>query len=195
MKLFEEYNQRHGLAVPLILPTTGCLIHSDDDYPHWSLLDIVQESKKGNPDFYVVHFYKPVHDNTFYHPFADKEKPIKLEWDEFEDYFIDWFQNRSYLEHRVVLDRDDVFLASWDMFLFYNDSWLATHGNHELIYQSLNTELTRSIRIASVLECLRGIRMSNQHVYSAWEREFEPIPDRYLKWADYAADIRRIRTI
>lgn len=189
MRLAEEYLLRNSSCVPLVNHAhhgSVLLVRPEvRNATRWLLCVFDWEDDDSHPGTYLLNNFHPIHDS--YQDgklFIPKHSPIRLEWDEYEDYFLrNWLpEARGYTAVRG--SHRDVVLAAWEMFLYCYDSWFVrqSHSLKELVYKSIDTELPFADRYLGYQDTLVYLTTHFPQILKAWKYNVLCYFQNYSDW-------------
>jgi hypothetical protein len=191
MRLYEEYFKRHAIKdIPLVrYDSMGALILRTEDTTYWHsswLLVTIKWVDGGiHPGKYVVEFYSPIHNGYLKQRLFQKYNAKELEWDQYEDYFLNWSRSLDGDSMPgVVTGGKEVILTAWEMFVYCYDGWFA-HQESELrhyVDRCLDVDLPLANRYAGYQNCLIYLTARHPNVLKVWKYEVLALVQHYSGW-------------
>ena len=192
MHLHREYCKRNKISTPLVYHTKqeyNLLLTNPDankDYPKFELLKVKWDHSENRLGKYVLVRQKPVHDSvsagrSVFEKFKDRKD--QLEWDEYEEFWMDLAEKRN---NGFVIKRNDVSYVLWYMFVYCADSALAgiSHISENLCL-SIDTSIPIKNRLEYKKKCLLELKNStNLGLYDQWKSKFSNLENskNYAYW-------------
>jgi len=206
MRLFEEYFQRHGIkGIPVVRhDNLGALIlrTQDSTYWHssWLLVTIKWVDGGIHPGKYVVEFYSPIHNGFTKQRLFQKYNVKELEWDEYEDYFLNWSRSLEGAAGArktpgVVRGGNEVVLTAWEMFVYCYDGWFARQESELRHYvdRCLDVDLPLAHRYAGYQNCLIYLTARHPNVLKVWKYEVLALVQHYSEWLAALVEKHEVR--
>ena len=195
MRLYEEYCQRHGItSVPLAKhEQAGAIILRIPEgmlknmpFGKWIMMTFEWKDSGVHPGRYVVEYSYPIHDGYLKGRLFNKYNVKELEWDEYEEYWLNWTKGLSLNGHTpvpVCSDRE-VILAAWEMFVYCYDGWICKQSS-ELkcyIHNSMDLELAVQQRFAGYQNSLIYLTARQPGALKAWKYDVLSQVQHYSHW-------------
>ena len=86
-------------------------------------------------------------------------------WDEFDDFLIKWVNSES---KKIIFTRQKVALKAWQIFLYCYDRQLAKTFPYDLLYSTVDLELSESHRYRNLKNILKRMDSNYSELYHAW---------------------------
>lgn len=188
MFLQEEYFNRHGITgVPIInhMSNGSLLLRNNEGPLVWMLMVITWKDPHNHPGKYYINFLSPVHDalNCGYRFFVKRlENDVEVEWDYFQNYILGWSKESK---ATAILGDLEVALATWEVFSYCIDSWLAKEadGNfRKLHYVSVDLDLSLRERYIGYQAALAYLTDTYPSVYKSFRDDFKCHFHSYCHW-------------
>ena len=189
MRLYEEYFQRHNIIAPiirhertgsLILRTKGLSVSSK-----WVLVSFYWSDNGVHPGHYVVEYSYPLHDGYLRNRLFQKYNVKELEWDEYEDYFLNWCRGLLRDNYTEIIHGElEVILAAWQIFVYCYDGWICKQSS-ELkcyIHNSMDFELPVRERYKGYQNCLIYFTARQPSALKAWKYDVLGCIQNYAHW-------------
>jgi hypothetical protein len=167
MRLYEEYINRHKIAVPIIR-------HADHN-----VLFFRKEKPNGIEwKIFTAQFRRDVYRHGVYHCALNQPtrnsvgsgfKTItqsEIEWDCFEDYMLNIDNKNS-----IVFDSKEVLVAAWEIFVFQAERYLIRFSSNDDFFCSLDITLPIAARHEILNSFLTSTSFKTCEVYNYWGRE------------------------
>ena len=198
MKLFQEYSQRHNLSIPYVHHGNGrCVIRNYDGkkFPsRWLFIELIWNIENESLGVFTFKVLYPSHDSGykqingysvpsyFYSAVAENWK-----WSEHEKKMYSWnrnlkYHNSSFLE--LITDKNLALLNAWEVFVFMHDTWLAKQNFNikNLVYESLNKELSNSKRTEICMDLFEKFTIQNPKLMYNWSETILKYFNNYSDW-------------
>ena len=199
MRLYEEYFRRYKLEhVPMVRhDPVGALILCTQETQHWTRDALYWKSKwiivtikwvDGgiHPGTYAIDFHHPIHNGYAKGQLFHKQTAEELEWDEYEDYFINYAKSGHVVPGipAAIEGERQVVLTAWEVFVYIYDGWFATQTSElrEYVDRALDTDLTLNDRYAGYQSCLMYLMTRHPSVLKAWKYEVLLLVQQYSEW-------------
>jgi uncharacterized protein (UPF0147 family) len=196
MDLQEEYQQRHGLVVPVVryvdknyLLVTPRSPEEGQAVP-WIGLSITFSTKPDNlPGTFRFTLNNPVHDlmsgGSVGAPLRHSWDK-KLEFDEWEGFILSWAKSNQ-SQWMPVTDPEQVRMAVWEIFVHAMDSWLSSSMSSNQIERLgviLDRESPADVRKAAEEEIETFLKNKNRVASAALHNLHSTYgdPDLYASW-------------
>ena len=131
----------------------------------------------GHPGSFAVRYAEPIH-NGGRRPFRYFDTK-EYYWDEYEDFLIKWKDSTKY---KFVLGRQRVVLKAWQIFLYCFDGPVARNLATDLLYDSVNLELSLRERHKSMQLVLQRLEEHHKELHRAWQEYASNLLSNYLYW-------------
>ena len=208
MRLYEEYLERHLLNMPIVRhENQGAIILRTTDSKHWNsrwiIVTIRWHDQGIHPGKYYVEFYSPVHDGYSTGRLFNKSGAKELEWDEYEDYFLNWSNNMTgFLDESsrktsfVVKGDKDVILTAWEVFLFCYDGWFTSQCSELRGYidRSVDLDLLSEERYCGYQDSLIYLTARHTAILKSWKYDVLGLVQKYSYWLAQLIDGKELRT-
>ncbi len=187
MFLQEEYLKRHGLdkEVHIVNYVTSGAVLLKTAGNSYVLMKIKWEDHPRRPGKFEVTFMTPVHngyaDACFFETILPDSTHI-LEWDHYLNHLINWSKG---VGATPVCGDIEVILATWQIFVYGCDEYLAkymTHTLEQLISVSLNESKSISERFTAYQNALVLISTSYPDLLRLYKHEVLPRISNYCQW-------------
>lgn len=186
MLLHDEYLNRHNLKPATFqYRTNSCLFLSDVE-PVGRLIRLRWQNKP--PPFSELPSHGP---GVFVFESKLPQKSVRTEllrtevqtclyWDEYEPYLSKW--SRAIDPKHVILGEQEAVIFAWQMFVFIHESVFLTCNFRDLLYDSLNTDMSIDDRYKLVNECLYALELNLSNQKYMWDSSFGFYLDHYADW-------------
>lgn len=180
MFLCEEYLSRHKIKVPLIKYVDSgtlfinygrkiafdCQECGGQHESNWLTFSIDWREGSYHPGSYLVRWEIPSKSNYLGQPMMHTIQKVTLQWDEYEDYLLDWIIDVDKKE--VVLGNKRVVLTAWEMFLYSNDRSIAERVHYDRIFSSIDLGLSIDRRYDCFRDALTYISKYHRDLFKTW---------------------------
>jgi len=181
MHLYEEYLARHSITLPVVKHTgQGYLFFKESDDDSWRIASILLTDQKQGPNNYSIKVFKPVRMADAYFGLNPVYEEDDIEWDDYEDFILDWCRVLS--NFKIALTESDIFFAAWEMFIVANDEWFSRNFPSDVLYSTLDEDLSRVERLHNIRECACSISLKSPTRYRTWRDEVLNLVDNYAYW-------------
>lgn len=185
MFLQEEYLKRHNLQNVNVINyvTNGSVLLKTGPY-RYMLMTITWADNSSRPGRFYIDFKTPAHNSYETAPIFSENPDNRriLEWDEYIDYLIRWRDNN---EFAAVVGDKEVVLATWEIFIYCCDGWLAKHlfGNLEkLIFISIDDNKPFHERFPAYQELIFLINTEFPELSRFYKHGILPHVNNYCHW-------------
>jgi hypothetical protein len=173
MFLYEEYFKRHNLLdVPLVRHCQkGSLIFCEDFKKNY-ILDIAWQNHDYHPGEYIITICEPVRNSYFLEDKFSNFSFISKDWDEYEDYFLNWNKNIS-LNSLPIMNPTETILACWRMFVCIYEEWFSFQDAHlsQILNKSLNVKRSLEFRYKNYQSYIDFLSHNYPEVLESWEND------------------------
>jgi len=187
MNLCQEYLDRHSIKLPVVHLTSSGYVFLKTKNPknriNWSVVSLAYHDGRYHPGTYSVNWSKPVHNGS-----CSRGRPLdnydqrRLEWDEYEDYFLNW--TKDFKTSRVISDKKEIVIVAWEMFVYSNDTALSNYAHREDFFNSLDNDLSIEERFEACENVIESM-VDDPHsgnLRRNWEREMMLYVREYSHW-------------
>lgn len=165
MLLCEEYLQRHQLKIkifPRFKTRDYYLLFGQSK--QYTLVCLKPELDYRNDGSYTIQITTPIHNSRLKTNCFEFVKNIRIEWDEIEDYFIEFSSNFENCFFGKQLDH-----AVWRIFVYCFDGWFASNfSNKDLLLHSLTDFKVRN-------QVLQKLKVFYPHIHLQYNKQFRCI--------------------
>lgn len=188
MRLHEEYFRRHNIRdIPIVNHCSQgavMLRTTDPDIwqNRWILVTLKWVEHPQHPGSYNVEFLVPIHDGESRGKLFSRLPSVELEWDEYEDYILDWTKNLRGVV--AVRGHKNIVLTAWEMFVYCYDGWFRRqHADlKELLFRSIDEDLSLEDRYIGYQDTLIHLSTHHPAVLKAWKYEVLSQVQCYSDW-------------
>ncbi len=152
MDLCQEYYSRHNITEPCIKFAkngTFFLRNAEGDHIKWKLYCISYVRHSVYPSKYKVKQLRPLSNRDDY-LFERVGTETSLEWDEYEDFFLELANRISNkdldYDYSVIENQTDIFLTAWEMFVYSMEKKLIKYIQDDDFVASIDIDLPSNIR-------------------------------------------------
>jgi hypothetical protein len=187
MRLQEEYFRRHNIEnIPIIHHCSqgSVLLYGKTSFTaRWELVTIRWVEHPHHPGLYTINFFTPNHDAYRNGILFSKLHPsVDLEWDEYEDYFLELAKNLT--EMRAVRGHKYIVMTGWEIFVYCYDSWFREqpYDVKELLFASLDVEKPIIERYSTYQKILNNFSTRHPGILKCWKYEVLSQLQNYSDW-------------
>lgn len=159
MHVHEEYIKRHKLNVPLIKYPEFVSVILKKEFS-WQILTCEWHEATTHPGKYHFRWLKPIYNSCMDREWFEDVLIIEpMYWDEYEAFVNYWLKTLRFMESpsfQAATTPIEIALATWEMFLFVHDDWIAFNIKqnkfYDLVYESTNSSKDTYDRYQSYTE-------------------------------------------
>ena len=190
MRLHEEYLKRHQLSVPIIkhVPLGHLIVRNSGETcfnvstVNWTVLKMKWEDPVYHPGFYLFKFLQPYKTNLSDSNFLRaKDEEIKIRWDEYEDYLLNWTAN--FKPSMFITDPMEIVMTVWEMFIYSHEQTIIERYRSlsNLFFKTLDFHSNLAGRYNSYVKLLKLVDQ-NDFPFNMWRRNLNEIAQNYSPW-------------
>ncbi len=193
MKLYEEFLNRINVKVPVVEHHSDWAFLFRTYGTGWLVpfvvLTVEWKSVENRVGYYMLTYHKAVHDGYGIGKSIDNYKELRISWDEYDDYFLNW-EVRNYIKPGLsesltpICGANEILFSAWEMFVYIHDGWIARQPPEFRVYVEGVIDDARSDneRMKSYQNALLFLTTREPKVLRTWKNEIMGRLSNYAHW-------------
>lgn len=152
MYIFEEYISRIKIKDNIIRYSEKSIVFLYNNY--YEIIQINKILNSGKFQFIRKNLFDSFRNDI-----------IEIDWNDYENYI-----NNNLRSIRNALEnKEDIFIANWEIFLIKNQKHLCDNYGHNFIYKTIDLSLSKKERIENILFFISFLKSNFDLIYNSWE--------------------------
>lgn len=171
MYLYEEYANRFNLNCSIFKREDKSLVYLRNN----KIICVEKKLNFNQPHSHEVFICCPEKNITGGSSFFKVINKYEVEWNDYDNFILNFCKSNN----NALCKYDEVFIRSWEIFIYYNDQYFLENINYNILFKTI--DLNNKNIIKDIEHFIDFLKIHNTFYYEMWKKMKKNV-DNYSYW-------------